>query len=152
MYPLIVKVVELPGIHCLCVSDRSQKIPGVCIIMRLICIHLFMNGIIISTSPSTHVPRNSPSVTAHTTPQHPSPLATAMSSYPHYKEEEHPLISQLATVATHPHNLAQENTGTILMVAVECDCQLLTSNIIISLYLYSLQFHLTSNQLLLLLL
>ena len=149
------KVVELPGIHCLCVSDRSQKIPGVCIIMRLIlliCIHLFMNGIVISTSLSTHVPRNSPSVTAHTTPQHPSPLATAMSSYPHYTGEEHSLISQLATVATRPHNLAQENTGTILMVAVECDCQLLTSNIIISLCLYSLQFHLTSNQLLLLLL
>ena len=73
-----------------------------------------MNGIVISTSPSTPVPRNSPSVTAHTTPQHPSPLATAMSSYPHYTKEEHPppfLISQLATVTTHPHNLAQENTA-----------------------------------------
>ena len=70
-----------------------------------------MNGIVISTTPSTHIPRNSPSVTAHTTPQHPSPLATAMSSYHHYTKEEHSLISQLATVATRPHNLAQENTA-----------------------------------------
>ena len=74
---------------------------------------------------STPIP---PSETAHTTPQHPSSLATAMTSSPQYTEGQHPppsLISdqptppdpevpsttQLATVTTPPHNSAQENTG-----------------------------------------
>ena len=77
---------------------------------------------------STPAPLVHPSVTAHTTPQHPSPLATGMISSPQYTEGQHPppsLISdqptprdpevpsttQLATVTTPPHNSAQENTG-----------------------------------------
>ena len=79
-------------------------------------------------SPSTLVPRNPPSVTAHATPQHPSPSATAMTPYSHSTEKQHPppsLISdhptppdlevpsttQLGAATTPPHSLAQENTG-----------------------------------------
>ena len=74
---------------------------------------------------STPVP---PSETDHTTPQHQSSLATAMTSSPQYSEGQHPppsLLSdhptppdpevpsttQLATVTTPPHNSAQKNTG-----------------------------------------
>ena len=75
---------------------------------------------------STPVPLDLPSETG---PQHPSFLATAMTSSPQYTEQQHPspsLISdhhtpspdpvvpsttQLATVPTHPLNSGQENTG-----------------------------------------
>ena len=106
-------------------------------------------------TPSTPVPRDPSSVTAHTTPQHPSPTEekhpspSPISDHP-TPDVEVPSTTQLATVTTPLHILAQKNTGmnqVVLMIAVECDCQLLTSNIIVSLCLYFLQFHLTSNHL-----
>ena len=81
-----------------------------------------------------------PSETAHT--QHPSPLATAVTSSPQYTEQQHPppslisdhptpspdlevqSITQRATVTTPPPNSAQKSTGInriVLMVAIECD-------------------------------
>ena len=75
---------------------------------------------------SAPVPLDLPSETG---PQHPSSLATAMTSSPQYTEQQHPSSSvisdhhtasldpvvpstiQLATVTTHPLNSGQENTG-----------------------------------------
>ena len=84
---------------------------------------------LLEASNATPVLLDPPSETTHTTPQRPSPSATAMTVSPQYTEQQHPsssLISdyptpspdpempsttQLATVPTPPHNPPQENTG-----------------------------------------